>query len=285
MLLAACSSVPAGIPNEPGTATAEDLPALMAVASPDLPLMLYNTTVEIALEDYRLCPRVTYAGVQMVADAGETCVDSAGITWTGSVVRSTSSDTNYYSFTNFGPRDGLDGGWVATGTLSAELTLTGAGTTIVSNVVVDSYSGKKTVLWVDTTLRVADYGGVPYADTYLGTIGLQDWGTAAVEGNRVVFASLNACTFAQHGSGDVALTAKNKAAFAYDHAVGAEGPAAPTSGGGARTGASDTSVDTGIPPLATVVCGDCATAFIGEEEVSSCVSPSLGMGWAFPPPF
>ena len=273
--------MPEEIPDKPGTVTEDDLPALMAVTSPDLPLMLNNTAVELSLEDYRLCPKIVYTGVQMSADAGETCTDSAGITWTGSLVRSTTSDTNYYSFTNFGPRDGFDGGWVANGSLSSRYTATGAGVTLVTNATVDFYGKSKTVTWVDTTLQVANSDGVPYADTYLGHVGLEGWGTAGVEGNRVVFASLNGCTFGQHGSGDIALTGKNKAAFAYDHAVGAEGPAAPTAQGGAGN-AVDTSIDTGIPPIATTTCGDCATAFIGDEEVSSCVSPSLSMGWAFP---
>lgn len=297
--LGACTSMPSVIPDSPGTATAEDAPLLLSIASPDLPTIPWLTAGELAAEDYRDCPKV-YNSPSFVAN-GYDCVDSSGIQWSGTMSASVTGTATWFTLNQFGPT-GVEGGWVASGTIG--VTETSGGYTVDTTLELDSWDGDEQVWWIDTEMGLGESSSTYYAEHYTGTIGLQDWGTATVEGKNVLLGTVNGCTYANHGGGTLALAAANAVDYGFSDSV--LGPPAPPtsdtgSGGGDTGGPLDTgdtgdtgnsgsgggsgSDDTGTttPDIGSGdACGICTSVSIDGDVETDCISPDRTVAYAFP---
>lgn len=293
MALLGCATLPSSIPNEAGAVTEDVAGTLLAAGSPDLPITLWIVASQLLVEDFRECPKVYTTGTYSAQ--GFDCIDSSGITWSGSMSATVSGSTTWLSFSTFGPT-GIEGGWVANGQIG--ITPLSGGYAIDTKLQLDSWDGEPQTWWIDTEMGLGTLDSVFYAEHYNGTIGLQDWGLADIDGNNVYLALPMGCTYASHPAGNMALTGDKT--IEYTFSDGTNGPPVPPVGGdtGFDTGPYDTdtgdtgdtsdsdSGDSGIDSLPTASdefsCGICTSASIDGEPIEGCIGPERTVAFPFP---
>lgn len=304
LFLSACAScgMPDEIPDKPGTVEEAELPDLLTVVSPDLPVNLWLVVAQLSGEDVRDCPEIYWSGstLSISAGTGDGCLDSALVTWKGSASASSGGGGSLVmTFNDFGPVDGVSAPWSANGTVSLEGTESGVGTRVSSAVTVTSLDpGGERVLYNETQMGLTYYDSVLYADHFYGTVGLGSWGTAEIDGNRVPLGLANGCAYARHYAGSVSVFGKNEAVFSFKRLAALAGPPPPAegdSGGGDSGGDTDTDTDTDPDdtdtniPLPTGdaegLCGDCTAVAIDGTALPTCVEPVRSVDWPFFAPF
>ncbi len=238
--LAGCTTLPAGIPAKAGTLDASMASEVLAIASPDLPYLIYQTLLEVQTEDFRSCPE--YSGDTSNFTLIGDCSDSAGISWEGTGTLSTDTLTSQISLDGFGP-SGLAGGWNASGTMEVD---TGRGSTsvfITSQVKLVQLDDPAKVYWLDTVGSYANDvdSGLQYSDQYDGTIGIESWGTATVSSQRVSLAFINGCDYACAGFGHATVTGSNILTVEFH-------PTTTTTGDTGGDTAGDTAGDSAVIP-------------------------------------
>lgn len=292
-----CAVLPSNIPNHKGTITAAELPTLMSVASPDLPLVPWLTMLALGQEDWRDCPAITDTGSQILAE-GYDCVDSSGVTWSGLGSAVATGTATVITLEQFGP-SGIEGGWIANGSIT--IMDSGDGFKVETQLQVDSWDGDAQTWWVDTEMGLGEYDSRYYASYYTGTVGLQDWGLADIDADNVVISIVLGCGYADHGGGIIRFTGSNEAELLFES--GTAGPPGPVLDTGGTTTTTTTTGDTGpgdtddtdggnggtIPDLdigdADPLCGTCAVGTIDGETESGCISAARSMSIGVEAPF
>jgi hypothetical protein len=271
VLTLACSRMPDSIPDEPGTIAPDTVPDLVTVSSPDAPWLVWLTALQLGQEDYRDCPRVSYlrGGAQIYADAGEECTDSAGVRWTGHVSYLRRSDQDFaIDAARFGATE-ITGAWQVDGSVVGQWTNSYLGLSLTTEMALTTATPDVFEMWIDTE---GDYGfedGAAFADTYSGTVGLQGWGTAEVDGRRIYTAvtAATSCSYGHHPTGILNWKGRNDAQV--DFRTGDEIIRLADT---ADTGGGDTGVDD---------CGSCGEAEIDEVLVDECVEIERPVAWPF----
>ncbi|MBM4364606.1 MAG: hypothetical protein FJ102_00210 [Deltaproteobacteria bacterium] len=300
----ACVTLPAEVPNAPGTVDEDVLPDLLSVSSPDLPMNLWFTIAQLSYEDYRDCPIVTVTDqvLSIVTDA-DGCLDSSGVHWVGSATATFGAGgAIVFSFDDFGPDSGADDAWTAFGTVTVTRTTSGLGDRVHSDLQMTSISENadgNRVFYHSTDGSLTYYDGAAYFDHFYGTVGLGDWGTAQIDANRVPLATVNGCAYAKHYAGTIGVFAANEAVFSFkalESEAKAPPPAEGSDSGNWDTGDADTDTDTDTdsdsdldvsPPSgdAEGLCGDCAAVSVDGTTLPECVEAERTVGWPFYIPF
>jgi hypothetical protein len=293
-----CAGLPDTVPAGAGKLTEEDGPDLLTATSPDLQVLPWLVLSQMVNEDYRDCPLVYIQDSNIAYDAGtgEGCLDSHGVTWRGTASASYGGGgAIVLSFEDFGPIAGVPSPWSAFGTLTLDVTDSGAGMRVSSRLEVTSFGDEDKQYWNETTGGFAFYNGVFYADHLSGSVGVSDWGVADVDINRVPLSLVNGCSFGAHAAGTTGLFAKNEGVLFFSAATEVSLPPPNHShpdSGGADTGASGSTGGSGdglvLPnPLgdANGLCGDCTGLTVDGTAIAGCVQPGRSMSWPFYAPF
>lgn len=293
LLLIGCDGPPEGIPDTPGAIDAAVMPDLITIATPDLPFLLWLTPDELARQDWRACPSVYLRDDGVTAVAND-CVDSAGYRWYGTMSTTEEEGRQSINYAEFGIDNGV-GGWVADGTVSANITDSGSGYLIDTNVALVSLAGGvSTLFWVNTETAYTTYDERYYADRHEGSIGVQDWGVATIVGRQVPLADFVDCGWAAHTAGTINFQGSNAASVEFYQGfldVALDPPATDTAG---DTGPADTSGDTGDdtdrPDFdddddPDGACGTCREAEISGTRIEECLDLNRILSSPFPPPF
>ncbi len=297
----ACVALPGEIPDSPGKVDEDIVADLLAVSSPDLPINLWLTVSALFYEDFRDCPVVTIQpSVVAITTDADGCLDSAGVHWVGSAsVSYGAGGALVFSFEHFGPDDGIDDAWTAFGTVTVSRTTSGVGDRVRTDLQVNSRpTDDARVMYHATDASLAYYDGAAYIDHQYGTVGLGDWGTAEIDGNRVALGTANGCEYAQHYAGTIGVFAANEAAYSFKRVAPLEGPPPPAEGdtgfdtGGDADADTDTDTDTdpdieadATGPGGEGLCGDCVVVSIDGTALPECVEADRAIGWAFSAPW
>lgn len=312
LLLSGCLSIPDSIPRQQGTVTAELVPDLMSISSPDLPYLLITLARTMADQDYRTCPQIVVSDTTISATA-DGCDDSAQITWTGTMTYSDNGDAETVTFSKFGISH-TEGDWLVTGTLSDERTASFTAEIVKARLAITSNVEPAKDYWLDTTTTyTSDGSDYWYADTFSGTIGMEAWGLADISGAREYVPIVNNCYYGSAGAGSLAIEGANRADLRFHEdaayiipsdpdTVSRRMPPPPTTDTGyspidtgtTDTGTTDTGpfdsgttdtggTDTGNTTPGTTdedsyACG-CATVNIGDSTVSECTVPTRAFAY------
>ena len=283
MLLAlaiACTGRPAWIPAEPGEFTTETVPEFAFAASADLPWLVYSTVRQAQVEDFRSCPVVTEEGFSSTAG----CSDSAGVAWKGSASVEVQYDTENIRVQNLRV-EGVDAGWEATGTLTSTVFMSSVGGRLSSNLQFTSLTVPEKRFWIDTTTAYVYYeaDSLVVVDEHRGTVGIEGWGTAQIDGRRILQSQLYGCDFGAHTFGSLVAIGANEVVLDYTSLGSVRLPAdvdADTGDTGADTGADtgDTGADTGDTgdtgiefPDTSRGCGGCTMVTIDQLLQPQCL--------------
>ncbi|MFZ5482445.1 MAG: hypothetical protein ACOZNI_37125 [Myxococcota bacterium] len=315
LAMMACNGMPGSIPRTPGAIDAEIAPDLLAVASPDAPYLFWAVASRLVGEQYRSCPKI-YIETDGYVMTAKDCFDSAGLLWDGGIAWSIDGTFNTISYNNFRV-EGMRGAWVVDGitTLDQAVHANGPAYAMTNKLAVTSFDDPDRTFWIDTVGSVSLWPGtagfyIGY-DEYDGTVGISGWGTAEIEGDRIVSGQANGCMYADHWAGQIEINGANTGLIDFslvdvtvDPALGeGEGGERPAldSGHGGETGETgetgDSAVDTGEAdtgddgPSGTFpvwpdeeairACGQCSALSVDGNRVEGCFDVERSFEYPF----